>query len=131
MTQEEKVARYRRVAHTYIDAVNRKDLDGILGLFATDAVVHDPVGQRVFTGKAELRGFYEGVISRAYLEIVGPIRGSFSNAIATPVSARIPGVRIDVITITTFNEQGLIQSYFAYWGPGDRHELVESPQGSG
>jgi steroid Delta-isomerase len=118
-TQLERVAWYKAVARRYIDAVNGGDVDAILACYAEDAEVHDPVFQRTMTGKDELRTFYEGVVQRAKLKIVGPIRGTFGNAVATPVVARIPGTEIQVITITHFNEEGLVQCYQTYWGPDD------------
>jgi steroid delta-isomerase len=123
ISQEEKVRYYSDVARRYVAAVNGKDLDGILALYADDAEVHDPVGKRTISGKAALREFYAGVITRAQLEIVGPIRGSYSNAIAANVIARIPGFEVGVITITNFNERGLVQTYSAYWGPTDMRPI--------
>ncbi len=114
--QEEKLLHYCAVANAYIDAINAKDLEGILACYAEDAEVHDPFGQRDFKGKAALREFYTAVITRAQMEIVGPIRGSFGPVVATPVRAKIPGVEIDVITVTRSNDAGLVQDYSAYWG---------------
>lgn len=122
MTQEEKVEHYRNAARSYVEAVNNKDLDAILALYAEDAQVHDPVFKRNFAGKEQLREFYAGVITRAELEFLGPIRGSFGNVVAAPVRAKIPGTAVDVITITTFNDEGLISDYAAYWGPTDSHQ---------
>lgn len=34
----------RGAARHYVDAVNAKDIEGILRLYAPDAVVYDPVG---------------------------------------------------------------------------------------
>jgi len=117
--QEEKLQHYCAVAKAYIDAVNAKDLEAILACYAEDAEVHDPVGQRDCKGKAALRDFYTGVITRAQMEIVGPISGSFGPVVATPVRARVPGLEIDVITVTRFNDLGLVQEYSAYWGPNN------------
>lgn len=123
MSQEEKIECYRNAVRHYVEAVNSKDLEGILALYAEDAQVHDPIFHRDFSGKAALREFYAGVITRAQLEILGPIRGSYRNVVATPVKARVPGLEIDVITLTTFDDQGLISDYAAYWGPTDVHKV--------
>jgi steroid Delta-isomerase len=122
-TQEAKVAYYRQQAQEYIEAVNAKDIERVLAVFADDGVVNDPKWQRTFTGKDELRPFYEGVFTRARLEIVGPIRGTYGNAVAAPVVAHLPDRRVDVITITYFNDVGKVQTYDAHWGPTDVHPV--------
>ena len=116
----------RRYARRYVDAVNARDLEGILSVFSDDAEVEDPVFKRSFKGKDALREFYEGVITRAQLEITGPVRGSYGNVVATPIKARIPGMEIDVITLTSFNDDGLVQHYAAYWGPTDLHPVKDA-----
>lgn len=123
MPQEEKIAFYQDRARHYIASVNGKDLEAILELFADDAVVEDPVFERQFSGKDALRQFYAGVITRARLEIVGPVRGTFGNIVASPVKAYLAGFEIDVITLTTFDDEGRISHYAAYWGPTDKKQV--------
>lgn len=48
------------VVDAYVAAINAADLDGLVGLFAPDAVLVNPVG--TFTGTAEIRGFYRDVV---------------------------------------------------------------------
>lgn len=123
MPQEEKIAYYRDMVRRYVDALNAKDLEGILAVYAEDAEVHDPIFERAFHGKRALREFYAQVIQRAQLEIVGPIRGTHGNVTATPIKARIPGFEIDVISLSTFDDEGLVRHYAAYWGPTDTHAV--------
>lgn len=121
-TQTEKIAHYRRVARAYVEAVNAGDVEAVLACYADDAEVHDPLGQRDFRGKAALREFYEAVAKRgAKMEIVGPICGSFSAAVATPIRSRVPGLEVDCITISEFDDDGLVRNYSAYYGPTDIH----------
>lgn len=122
-TQIERIEWYRSMARRYIEAVNSGDLEGVLACFADDAEVWDPMFERGFFGKRALRMFYEPVVTRTQLEIVGPIRGTHANVIAAPVIARIPGVEVQVITITRFNDEGLVQRYEAYWGPDDMKQV--------
>lgn len=128
MSQEEKIEYYRATVRRYIAALNGKDLEGILSVFTDDAEVHDPMWKRTISGKAGLREFYTGVITRAQLKITGAIRGTYKNVVLTPVRACIPGSAIDVITMTSFNDQGLVYHYAAYWGPTDIH-AVEGESG--
>lgn len=118
-TPSERIDWYRSVVLRYVAAVNSSDLEGVLSCFADDAEVWDPMFERGFMGKRALRLFYEQVVTRTQLEVVGPIRGSFGNVIAAPIIARIPGTEVQVITLTYFNEMGLISRYEAYWGPDD------------
>ena len=122
---ETRIEHYRHVSRAYVDAVNRGDLDAILACYAEDAEIHDPVGRRYLKGKAALREFYASVIGRAHMEIVGPIRGSFGTSVATPLRSRIPGKAIDCITVSRFDDDGLIVEYSAYWGPTDMHDAED------
>lgn len=131
MSNEELFESRCATARSYIEAVNAGEVAAILGLYAPEAIVEDPVGRpdRKFSGTEALRRFYEGVVSRgARLEIIGPIRGGHGNTVATPVLARVPGFEIDVITTTTFDAQGKICSYAAYWGPANMRKIGEPAQ---
>lgn len=48
-------------------ALNRRDVDGMLANYAADAVVadHRQVAFGTFTGQAELRGLYSGIVASA------------------------------------------------------------------
>ena len=51
-------------AHTYFERVTNGDVDGILGLFADDAKLINPMtGEEGIQGKAALRLFYEKLTS--------------------------------------------------------------------
>jgi steroid delta-isomerase len=47
----------RSAAEAYIDKVNHRDLEGLVALFAPDAVVLHPVG--VFEGTNAVKSFYD------------------------------------------------------------------------
>jgi hypothetical protein len=122
-TQAEKVRHYKTVIRTYVDAIRRKDVDAICSLYAEDAQVHDPIGVRDIRGGKAIREFYEGVVTRAYLAITGPICGSAINAAAVPIRAYVPGFEIDVISVAEFDDAGLILNYTAYWAADDKHAV--------
>lgn len=110
-------AHYRQVVHDYVAAVNAGDVEAILALFADDAEAHDPMFQNAMRGKAELRAFYEQVAGAAKMEIAGPLCVPMGNVIATVIKGALGTMKIDVITITTFDDAGLIKHYAGYWGP--------------
>ncbi|HEY9305261.1 MAG TPA: nuclear transport factor 2 family protein [Mycobacterium sp.] len=48
------------IAEMYIDAVNRADIDDLMGLFAPTATLAHPSG--TFTGADEIANFYKSVV---------------------------------------------------------------------
>jgi len=104
----------------YLNAFNANDLDALVGLFADDATVEDPVGSPPNVGKAAVRAFYEGALKNgAKLSLSAPIRGSHSNAAAMAFEAKIGPLTVRVIDVMTFNEAGKIASMKAFFGPSD------------
>jgi steroid delta-isomerase len=125
MISEKKM---REALQSYIDAFNRSDAEGVVGLFADDASVEDPVGRPAMTGKDKFGPFFKMAISTgATLELVAPIRASHGNAAAMAFDVKLTyqGAYqlIHVIDVMTFNDQGRITSMRAYWGPSDMEAL--------
>lgn len=115
----------------YIDYFNRDDLQGILSLYADDAVVEDPAGTAPIEGKADITEFYRKVVNgRTRIYRQEPIRGSHSNsgAMAIHIETQAENSRFvfHVIEVMTFNEDGLIGSMKAYWGRGDMEKKEAS-----
>lgn len=108
----------------YVDRTNAGDAAGLLALFATDAMIEDPVGSPV-KPYAELAGWFaDSVAFGAKITTVAPIRGSHGNAAAVVFDVEFtpPGsqrLRIRSLDVCTFNADGLITSLRAYWGPED------------
>ncbi|WP_339321011.1 nuclear transport factor 2 family protein [Paenibacillus sp. FSL W8-0194] len=108
----------------YIDCFNRDDLEGILSLYAEDAVVEDPAGSEPVRGKAAIAEFYRKVVNGSTrIRREEPIRGSHehSGAMAVHIETTVEGatIVIHVIELMTFNEEGLITGMKAYWGQSD------------
>jgi steroid delta-isomerase len=97
------------------------DLDGVLSLFAVDAVVEDPVGAPVLHGRSEIREFYRAthagngplVFERIGRVLVG------GDEIALHVRARLArdldGAGMDVIYLLRVDEGGRIRSLRAFF----------------
>lgn len=118
----------RAAMREYIDAFNRADLAAIVGLYADDATVTDPVGSPVKSGKQAIQDFYAASLETgAKLRLSAPIRTSHGDAaaMAFEVDLDLPEgrFRIHVIDVMTFNEAGEFASMQAYWGPGDMQPL--------
>lgn len=85
----EGVRRPEDVVHQFIERANRGDLDGLLDLYDSRAVI--AVGDPVATGRAEIRGFLERLLSR---------KSSFD-----PVEV-LPALRYDDLALTVTKVAG-------------------------
>lgn len=114
----------KQAMQAYIDRYNADDLEGVVGLYADDATVEDPVGSPIKYGKAAIRDFYTYAMKTgARLSLAAPIRGSHGKAaaMAFDVTLTMPQGRmiIRVIDVMTFDDAGKFNSMRAFWGPGD------------
>jgi steroid delta-isomerase len=118
----------------YFASFATADVDAILGLFADDAVVEDPIGGTRLEGKEQLRKFFGGgfeFIGGAYqFEPEGAVRIAGNHAacaaIATCDKAN-PPFRLETLDVMTFNEAGKFSAMVAYWGPFNMHSLSDDP----
>lgn len=126
MVSEQKM---KEGMQAYIDGFNRDDLDAVVGLYADDATVEDPVGKPVIAGKQKIRDFYKyAMTTGARLSLAAPIRASHGNsaAMAFDVKLKYEGrnMIIHVVDVMTFDDAGKFSSMRAFWGPGDM-EMVQ------
>jgi steroid delta-isomerase len=119
---EDNNRRYRAALTAYVDNVNRRDVEALVALFAPDAVIEDPYGgtRHHIVGHAAIKEFYQFVVAKTRMEL-RVVTGSGGNAAAMVIRAHVGGDVVDNISVATFDEAGLIQTYTTYWGPGDRH----------
>ena len=116
-------AQMKAALQAYIDGFNAGDADAIMGLFAEDAVVEDPVGSPL-KSRAEFDSFIrQGVRFGARLTLAAPIRGSHGNhaAMVFTVTFVQGGVRYTTNStdVMAFDDAGKISRMDGYWGPGD------------
>lgn len=121
MTSE---ADMKAAMQAYIDGFNNADHAAIVGLFADDATVEDPVGTPSKQGRAEIDEFYDVALKTgAVLRLSAPIRASHGNAAAMAFEVNLnyegQDMVIHVIDVMTFNDEGKFSSMKAYWGAGD------------
>jgi steroid delta-isomerase len=118
---EEVNRRQKQVLCDYIDAVNRKDVEAIVSLFAEDAIVEDPYGstRHNIRGSKEIRAFYEFVVAKTRMELL-LVTGSGGNAAAMAMRGYVGTDSVNNISIANFDEHGKIIKYTTHWGPGDR-----------
>ena len=116
MNYEDAVA----VCETYLKSLVSSDVEAILGLFADDAVVEDPVGTAPRAGKDALREFYSGAVAGvADARLTGkPRLAGAEVAFPFEVTAGEPGNRvvIAIIDVFRFNAAGKVDLMRAFWG---------------
>ena len=118
-------AHIQEVFARYAAAMAAHDFEGAAVLFASGAVVRDPVDAAPLEGRAQIQGFFAAGadILRGFV-LTGPVRiaGDGTRA-AAPLQARLDfgdGVKtLDSIDVMTFDDAGLIASMDAYYGPGN------------
>lgn len=115
----------KAVVERYAAAHSSGDLDGIVALFAADAVVADPVDQPEHVGREAVRAFFAGTHEMAdslELRITGPIR-AVDRFAAVPMQAvtAVGDSRfvVDIVDVFTFGDDGLITDMRAYWTASD------------
>ncbi|MBE9538810.1 MAG: nuclear transport factor 2 family protein [Proteobacteria bacterium] len=101
----------------YIKAFKDTDMAIIKDLYATDAIVEDPVGTDVHVGIDAVCAFYEGAIASGAKLVPSGTPRCAGNAVAFPFQVTMPGMTIDVIDVFEFNDSGKVVSMKAYWGP--------------
>lgn len=108
------------VVQRYVDALNTRDLDAIVALYADDAVVEDPVGTAPKCGAAEIRAFYSGSLQLDLdVALEGQVRAVQNEAaFAFRVSFPMNGQRMTVqpIDVMRFNDEGRVVQMRAFFG---------------
>ena len=104
--------------HRYLELVAKGQPDDIAALYADDATVEDPVGGEVHIGRQAVRGFY-GTLENVKAQTEMLTLRALGNEAAFHWTLSIDfggnGMRIDIISVMTFDDEGKIASMKAYW----------------
>lgn len=104
------------VVDKYIEAFEKCSLDLIREIYADAATVEDPVGTDAHEGIDAILGFYKGGFDAgAKLSLLGKPRCA-GNCVAFPFQVVAGGMKIEVIDVFEFNDEGKVVSMRAYWG---------------
>jgi steroid delta-isomerase len=113
----------RDVMQRYVDAITEGDLEGILALFAQDAVVEDPVGSEPKRGREALREFYQMTIDSVetmILEGNPRARERWGACAMLAYPAGMDGkMEVETLDVMEFNEAGEVVAMTAYFGDGN------------
>ena len=117
----------------YVERINAGDCDGVVALFAPEAVIEDPLGSLPKTGAQIVSWFEDTVRFNTRIMPVAPIRGSHANAAALVFDVTFqppdgPRLMIRSLDVCTFDAHARITSLKAYWGPEDIGPLPAADQ---
>lgn len=108
---------------SYIDALNAKNVEGIIALFAENGTIEDPVGSVVENARSGLTRLVGALPEDATFTLDTSIRTSYASgaAMAFTVELTLDGKKITIhsIDVMQFNSEGLITEMKAYYGPGN------------
>lgn len=119
MSLEDKII---TAVNTYIGAFENKDLDAIMGIYADECSVEDPVGTPVRQGRTAVREFYEGAVQheiRLQLDSEIRVAGNEAAFAFTGEMKTADGHTMQFRPIDTmrFNDEGKVVAMRAYFGP--------------
>lgn len=113
-------AKKKEVVEKYITAVSTDNLDLIKEIYATNAVVEDPVGTPPREGIEAICAFYQGFKGLGVKLTLKDTVKCAGNSVAFPFTAQIGPNAIDVIDVFEFDKDGKVVSMKAYWGLENR-----------
>jgi steroid delta-isomerase len=115
-----------KTVNRYLELVSKSQADEVAALYADDATLEDPVGSEVHIGRPAIRGFYSS-IENIKAEIEVTTLRALGNEVAfvwtMTVQMGDTGMRIEIISVMTFDDEGKISSMKAYWGPENVTQL--------
>jgi steroid delta-isomerase len=116
VSNAEKIA---QTVRSYVELAGKGDTDGVVGLFAEDATVEDPVGGDVHRGIDAIRAFVRSNMDGRQLEVHLLSLNVAGGEAAFHFQVTIGGQRLDVIDTMTFDDDAKISSMKSYWGPAN------------
>lgn len=119
----------RDVFARYAACLGEGDVPGIVALFSPLGVLEDPIGV-CYRGPAQIAEFFRSSLSQVggsiHFVADGQVRISGRHAACafTAICASSPEpFEVDTLDMATFDEQGLIVSMVAIWGPDNVRAL--------
>lgn len=116
-----------QTVHRYLAAVEKGATDEIADLYASDATVEDPVGGEVHIGRQAIHGFYANIGGAQCESELVTLRALGHEAAffwrLTVKFGEDGGMRIEIISVMTFDDEAKIASMKAYWSQDDVTQL--------
>jgi steroid delta-isomerase len=115
-----------KTVNRYLELAAQGRADDIAELYATDGTVEDPVGGEVHIGRQAIRGFYDSLPTNGASADVVTLR-ALGNEVAFFWAFTIDlgenKMRVEIISVMTFDDEGKIASMKAYWTPENMTQL--------
>jgi steroid Delta-isomerase len=122
-TPEDNAATVKR----YLDLAAAGKVDDIVDLYAEDGTVEDPVGGEVHIGRQAIHGFYANITGAQCAGELVTLRALGHEAAffwrLTVRFGESGGMRIEIISVMTFDDEAKITSMKAYWSQDDVTQL--------
>ena len=109
-----------KTVNHYLELASQGRADDVAALYADDATVEDPVGGEVHIGRQAIRGFYEALpTTGAEFELftLRALGHEVAFYWALIIALGENKMRIEIISVMTFDDEGKIASMKAYWTP--------------
>jgi len=111
----------------YLELLEMGQPDAVAELYASDATVEDPVGGEVHIGRQAILGFYSnlpGTDNETEIVTLRALGNEVAFVWGLAVNLGENGrMRIDIVSVMTFDDEGKIASMKAYWGPDNITQL--------
>jgi steroid delta-isomerase len=119
MPSQEAIA---QTVNRYLELVANGTADDVVGLYATDAIIEDPIGTALRRGHDAIREFYAGFQDAKKETELAELRIGGSEAAFLwhlTLDAGDTRTRISPISTMAFDEDAKITSMRAFWSPSD------------
>ncbi|MDR3655280.1 MAG: nuclear transport factor 2 family protein [Mycobacterium sp.] len=126
MSTADKTQAIKDTVNRYMELVAEGGADEIVGLYAADATVEDPVGGEVHIGRQAIHGFYSAVnnVERECELVTLRVCGNEAAfQFRLTVVAGEHRMVIEPIDIMVFDDRGKITAMKAYWSAADVTQL--------
>ncbi|MDT5248993.1 MAG: steroid Delta-isomerase [Mycobacterium sp.] len=122
MAQSEQLPeRITETVNRYLECAGKGTVDDIVELYTPDATVEDPVGGEVHIGREAIRGFYSELAGGGQFEAEVVTLRALGHEAAffwrLTMKMGDGGIRIEIISVMTFDSDAKITSMKAYWTP--------------
>ncbi|SPM35364.1 Ketosteroid isomerase-related protein [Mycobacterium rhizamassiliense] len=121
-TADDKVQAITDTVNRYIALLGDGDVDGLVGLYADDATVEDPVGGEVHIGSQAIKGFYSAVANVDRQAELVSLRVAGNEAafhFRLTITAGDTKMQIEPIDVMVFDGRGKVSAMKAYWSAAD------------
>ena len=117
----------KQTVNRYLELVSEGNPEAVAQLYTDDATVEDPVGGEVHIGRQAILGFYSGVIgTKSETEIITLRALGHEAAFLWTLTMDLgegAKMRIEILSVMSFDSDGNITAMKAYWGPENITQL--------